>query len=515
MALLMGLDLGSTSIKANIYDEKGSLVSSGSKPTILSHPDKDHPNWAIWHPDDIWSAVRSSISDAMKKIESKNEVKAIAVTGFGMDGVPIDKNGKWLYPFISWHCPRTEKQSREWSQKVGADNIFSITGKQVMPIDTVYRILWIKENFPEILNKTYKWLLIEDYINYLLCGAVSTDYSMASCTSLLDQKTRNWSSELVGKAEFDISILPPVKSSGTVLGNILHHISEETGLPESVKVVLGGHDYHCGALAVGAFKPEVVMDIIGTWEMVLQSSDKPNLENIVFKNGINVESHVAKDMYNVVAYSVSGMMYEWLINTLCAEEKIEAEYNNISVWELIKKKASLAPAGSNGVFFAPYFSGAGTPYIDNRALGAFLGLTGNNDKKDFIRSSVEGLNYMFRDMLEAFEKSAGFGAEKIVAAGGAAKNEFWMQNKADIIGKTIEIPAIKDETPFGAALVAGIGTGIFKNEEEAHRQTYKAGKVYEPDFKNHDSYNDYYMIYKKIYSEMRQLNNEIFEKFKK
>lgn len=515
MSLLLGLDLGSTSIKANIYDEKGNLVAGGSRPTILSHPDKEHPNWAIWHPEDVWNSVKESISGALKNISLKDDLRAISVTGFGMDGLPIDKNGKWLFPFISWHCPRTEKQSREWSQKVGSDKIFSITGKQVMPIDTVYRILWIKENHPEILEKTYKWLLIEDYINYLLCGEISTDYSMASSTSLLDQKTRNWSDELVKKADFDFSILPPVMPSGTVLGNILPEISRDTGLPESVKVVLGGHDYHCGALAVGAFKSEVVMDIIGTWEMVLQSTNKPKLENKVFKNGINVESHVVREMYDIVAYSVSGMMYEWLSNTLCAEEKIEAKNNSTSIWEIIRKKAAGAPVGSNGVFFAPYFFGAGTPYIDTRTLGAFLGLTSNSDKSNFIRSVIEGLNYNFRDMLEAFENSAGSEAEKIVAAGGAAQNEFWMQNKADIIGKTIEIPAIKEETPLGAALISGIGIGIYKNEEEAYKATYKVGKVYEPDLNNNSLYNDYYKIYKRLYPDLKEINNEIYEKFRK
>jgi len=513
MALLMGLDIGSTSIKANIYNEKGSLISSGSRPTILSHPDKEHSNWAIWHPEDIWNGVIKSISEALKNINSKDDLKAISVTGFGMDGVPIDKNGKWLYPFISWHCPRTEQQSKMWSQKVGADNIFSITGKQVMHIDTVYRILWIKENYPEILSKTYKWLLIEDYINFLLCGEISTDYSMASCTSLLDQKTRDWSKELVDKAGFDIGILPPVRPSGTILGNILPKISRDTGLPETVKVILGGHDYHCGALAVGAFKPEVIMDIVGTWEMVLQSSSGAKLEPIVFKNGINVESHVARDMYNIVAYSVSGAMYEWLTNTLCIEEKIEAKNNNSSFWDIIRKKASDAPVGSNGVFFAPYFFGAGTPIFDTRALGAFLGLTNNSDKSNFIRSVVEGLNYNFRDMLEAFEDAAGSGAKKIVAAGGASQNEFWMQNKADIIGKPIEIPAVKEETPRGAALISGIGIGVYKNEEEAYAATYKVGKVYEPDLNNNSLYNDYYKIFKKIYPGLNEINNQIYEKF--
>jgi len=300
MALLLGLDIGSTSIKANIYDTKGNLVSSGSNTTVLSHSDKEHPAWAIWEPDVIWEAVQKSISSALNKISSKDEVQAISVTGFGMDGVPIDKNGKWLYPFISWHCPRTEDQSRHWSEKVGPEVIFSITGKQVMPIDTVYRILWIKENYPKILDKTYRWLLIEDYINYLLCGEIATDYSMASCTSLFDQKKKDWSSELIDKAGFDSSILPRAFSSGTILGNVSDSSSKITGLPKTAKVVLGGHDYHCGAIAVGAFVPEVVMDITGTWEMVFQSTKQPKLDNKAFKNGINAESHVAKDMYDII-----------------------------------------------------------------------------------------------------------------------------------------------------------------------------------------------------------------------
>ncbi len=515
MALLLGLDIGSTSIKANIYDTKGNLVSGGSSPTVLSHPDKEHPAWAIWEPDVIWRAVQESISGALNKIDSKDEVQAVSVTGFGMDGVPIDRNGKWLYPFISWHCPRTEGQSRQWSGKVGPEAIFSITGKQVMPIDTVYRILWIKENHPEILDKTYKWLLIEDYINYLLCGEIATDYSMASCTSLFDQKKKDWSSGLIDEAGFDSSILPKAFSSGTMLGNISESSSESTGLSKTAKVILGGHDYHCGALAVGAFVPEVVMDIGGTWEMVFQSTKQPRLDNKIFKNGISVESHVARDMYNIVAYSVSGLMYEWLNKTLCGEEALEAQKINASVWEVIKKKAASAPVGSNGIFFAPYFSGAGSPNVDSRSQGAFVGLTNDSDKESIIRSVIEGLNYQFRDMLESFEKASDSPTDKIVAAGGAIQNEFWMQNKADIAGKPIEVPAVEEATPLGAALLAGIGTGIYKDENEAYSKTYRIGSIYEPDEKNKAMYDRYYQIYKRLYFDLKEINNNIYEEFRK
>ncbi len=515
MALLLGLDLGSTSIKANIYNEKGNLVAEGSRSTELFHPDKEHPNWAIWDPDNIWKSVGNSISDALKKINSKNDLKAISVTGFGMDGVPIDKNGKWLYPFISWHCPRTDGYCSQWSSLVGPENIFMVSGKQIMPIDTVYRILWVKDNYPDIIKNTYKWLLIEDYVNYLLCGAVATDFSMASCTELFDQKTRKWSGELLDRAGIDLTLLPEPLPSGTVLGNISPKTSEETGLPQTVKVVLGGHDYHCAALAVGAFVPEVVMSINGTWEMILQSSNQPKLEKEVFKNGINVESHVAKGMYDIMASAVSGLMYDWMRNTLCIEEKTEAEKNNTSDWEIIRKKAATAPAGSNGLFFAPYFSGAGSPHNDNKATGAFIGLSTTSDKSSIIRSVIEALNYQFRDMLEAFEIASGSPALKIVSTGGASENVFWTQNKADITGKTIEVPAIEEATPLGAAMISGIGIGVYKDEKEAYDNTYSTGRIYEPDAKNTSVYNDYYPIYKRLYPDLKNINNSIYERFKK
>jgi len=518
MDLLLGIDIGSTSIKANIYDLKGRLVSGGSRPTVLLYPDKDHPAWSVWDPDIIWGAVKDSIGSALDKLNPqslKREIRSAAVTGFGMDGVPIDKSGKWLYPFISWHCPRTEEQCSRWSKQLGPDVIFSISGKQVMHIDTVYRILWVKENHSEILEKTFKWLLIEDYINYLLCGEIATDYSMASCTSLFDQKKRTWSDELLRRTELDASLLPSPFPAGTVLGNVSLKASSQTGLPTTVKVVLGGHDYHCAALATGAFIPEVVMSVNGTWEMILQSSTQPRLEKKVFENGISVESHVAQNMYDIVAYSVSGLMYEWLSKTLCFEERSQAQNNNISEWEVIKKKAASAPVGSNGVFFAPYFSGAGSPYMDSRASGAFIGLTNYSDKGSIIRSVIEALNYQFRDMLTAFEYASCFTADKIVATGGASQNEVWTQNKADITGKLIEVPAAAEATPLGAALISGIGTGIYKDEMEAYDQTYNISYICEPDIKNKALYDDYYGIYKSLYPDLKNISNSIYEKFRK
>jgi xylulokinase len=208
-------------------------------------------------------------------------------------------------------------------------------------------------------------------------------------------------------------------------------------------------------------------------------------------------------------------MYEWLNQTVCFEERYEAKNIDSSGWELIKKKASAAPVGSNGIFFAPYFSGAGSPHMDSRATGAFIGLTNDSDKGSIIRSVIEALNYQFSDMLDAFENAADSSAAKIVATGGAAKNEFWNQNKADVTGKLIEIPAVDEATPLGAAIISGIGTGIYKNEKEAFDQTYQLDSVCEPDLKNKDLYDEYYQVYKRLYPDLKNINNSIYEKFRR
>lgn len=208
MAYLMGIDLGSTSIKAVVYDETGNMIACGSQPTPLTHDNPDQPTWCVWDPKRIWDCVVYASMEATSKIKNVEEIKAVAVTGFGMDGLPMDRDGNPLYPMISWHCPRTIPQYEAFTRRIGAENIFHRTGKRAQAIDTIYRMQWVQENHPEIMDATDKWLLIEDYINYMLCGVKATDYSMATCTSAFDQRTHDWCDDLLREAGISKSIFP-------------------------------------------------------------------------------------------------------------------------------------------------------------------------------------------------------------------------------------------------------------------------------------------------------------------
>lgn len=500
MAYLVGIDLGSTSLKAIIYDLEGNAIASAARPTERFNPYPDHPDWAIWKPEQIWAGVCESLKEAVGQIEDPADIKGVAVTGMGMDGVPVDKDGKWLYPFISWHCPRTEPQYKWWVENVGPERQFEVGGNQIWVFNTVLRLLWMKENEPEILARTDKWLLIEDFVNFMLCGRYATDHSMASTTLLFDQRERVWSDEMIEIAGIDRGLLCDPQPSGTLLGEIHAAAAKATGLAPGTPVVMGGHDYCCGTLPVGAFEPGVVLDVTGTWEIVVTALSEPVLTDQVREMGIPVHSHVAKpDLWSIMAAAVAAEMLEWF----------RKEYGSGADWNNFMKLAADSPAGSNGVMFLPHMSGSHCPVVDPASLGAFVGLRNIVGKGDMLRAIVEGLNYQFLQIVGGLQKALGVQPEKFVAIGGAVKNEFWMQNKADMLGKPVEVPDIEESTPLGAAILAGIGVGLYSDVRDAYEHVRKPGRTYEPNTDLTARYRELFARFEKLYPALKNFNKSL------
>jgi len=509
MDYLVGIDLGSTNLKAVIYDLSGRAVASASRPTVRFNPYPEHPDWAIWRPEQIWGGVAESLREAIAKIPSASDIKGVAVTGMGMDGLPIAADGTWLAPLISWHCPRTEPQYRWWLDGVGVERQFAIGGNQVWVFNTALRLLWMQENEPEILAKTDKWLLIEDFVNFMLCGAKATDYSMASTTLLFDQRKQAWSDELLALSGIDRRLLCDPLPSGTLLGKVHRQAAEATGLAEGTPVVLGGHDYCCGALPTGAFKPGVVLDVTGTWEMVVAALPQPVLEAEVRQMGILVDSHVARGAWTAMGATVAADMLEWFRREYGYEEKQQAQTQGGVDWDYLMQAAQASPSGARGVMFLPHMSGSHCPVVDPRSLGAFVGLRNIVTKGDMLRAVIEGLDYQFLQVLRGFESGLGAQPDKVVAIGGAVNNPFWMQNKADVIGRPIDVPELDEAVPLGAAILAGIGVGLYRDEQDAFERVYRPGRTYEPDAATHAQYVERFPIYEQLYPLLRDLNGRL------
>jgi xylulokinase len=514
MDYLAGIDIGSTTLKAVLYDLTGNVVASGSRPTERYNPYPDHPEWTVWQPEQIWGGCAAAMKDAVAQVDDPRYIKAVAVTGMGMDGVPIDEQGNWLYPFISWHDPRTAPQLDWWIKNIGPERSFGVGGGTLWRFNTALRLLWMTEHEPDILARTHKWLLIEDFLNYMLCGALATDYTMASCTLLFDQTTRDWSDELLTATGIDRNLLCDAHPSGTPLGEVNAVASEATGLPAGTPVILGGHDYLCGALPVGAFKPGVVLDVTGTWEIVLATIPKPVLTPDVQKLGVTVETHVARDTYAVWGGAVAADMLEWYRQEYGYQAQHQAEKEGGVDWDYLMAAAAASPAGAKGVMFLPHMSAAGCPVVDARSLGAFVGLSNFADRGDMLRAIIEGLDYQVLDIVNALQTGLGITPERLVAVGGATRNQFWMQNKADVVGLPIEVPDVEEATPLGAAILAGIGVGLYKDEQDAFEQVYKPGKTYHPDAELAPQYAEWYQIYKQLYPVLAPVSHQLYEQFR-
>ncbi|MBW8016913.1 MAG: hypothetical protein FVQ82_12065 [Planctomycetes bacterium] len=507
MSYLLGIDVGSTNLKAVLYDLSGNEIASASEPTQRVTPDAAHPDWAVWQPDQIWDGIAGSIKQVVSQINDPKEIKGVAVTGMGMDGVPIDINGDWLYPFISWHCPRTKPQMERWLKTVGAEKQFAISGSPVWPFHTSFRLMWMKENQPEILSKTHKWVLIEDFINLMLCGEYVTDYSMASSTSLFDQKKQQWSDELIDLAGIDKSLLCDAKPASTVVGSVHDGASKKTGLAKGTPVVLGGHDYSCGCLPTGAFVPNVILDVIGTWEMIVTTLDQPLLDISLCNAGALMDSHVVNGKWAIMAAAVAGDMTEWFKSQFAYEDVKQAIDEKKSEWHYLVEKASASPTGSNGILFLPHMLGSFSPIIDAESAGAFIGLRNNHTRADMFRAVIEGVNFQFKDIIDSIQESLSEKPEKIIAIGGPTRNDLWMQTKADIASMAVEIPDVAEPVTLGAAMLAGIGAGVYDDLQQAYEAVRKKTRVVEPNEKEHSKYVDIYQKYKKLYPALKGIRS--------
>ncbi len=509
MDYLAGIDLGSTSLKAMVYDLNGNARAQASRPTQRFNPDPEHPDWTIWKPEQIWDGVRESLREATTQLDNPARIKGVAVTGMGMDAVPMDRKGHWLYPFISWTCPRTRPQQQWWLKNVGAQKQFAISGNPVWHCNTALRLLWMREHEPAVLEKTAKYLLIEDFVNFMLCGEYATDYSMASNTLLFDQQKRHWSEELLKISGVDPELLCEPQPSGTIIGEVHAEAAKATGLAKGTPVVLGGHDFLCGALPSGAFKPGVVLTVLGTWDIIVSALAKPMLTPEACEMGAWVDSHVARDTWAVMGSAVAGEATEWFRREYGSEEKRKAEAEGGSDWNNLMATAQESPPGANGVLFLPHLCGSTFPIVDPDSMGAFVGLRNTVTRGDMLRSLIEGLNYQFVQILENLKSGLDLPADKIVSVGGGTRNRFAMQNKADMAGLPLEVLPLEEATPLGAALLAGIGVGLYKNEQEAFDQVSRPGEVYEPDLKLNERYGDGYQVFERLYPALKDLNRDI------
>jgi len=507
---LLGLDVGTTGCKAVIFTPNGDIASSAYGEYRLYHR---RPEWSELDPDEVWKTIVAAIRTSVKNggVDPKLIV-ALSTSVLGEAFLPLDENGNWLYWSMTTFDARAEKETRWWEENFGADEMYRITGQPAtssMPIYTLPKIQWLQENEVEAYKKASMFLCWEDYINLKLCGKAVTDRSVATRTIMFDIVKKRWSSEILGVAGLDESVLPEVRPSGSVVGEVDSKGATETGLSEGTLVVTGGHDQPCGALGAGITETGPAMDATGTVECIAVIQKDLTLTEKMRLQGFAVHCYVLDDKYFMLGFNPSGgVILRWFRDNFAEKEKEEAERKGINVYDLLTEKASTAPVGSTELFLLPYFEGSGTPTFNGKARGVFLGLTLAHGKKEVIRAVLEGLTYELRNNIEAIEEH-GTRITELRAIGGGAKSRFWLQLKADIAKRKVAVPNVTEAAALGAAILAGVGARIYGNTEEAVGSIYKEKQTFTPTVEAGRIYEQHYQLYKKLYGAFSGVFDEI------
>ncbi len=491
MKCLLGLDIGTSGVKALLVSIEGEILANDTCSYPLENP---AAGWAEQSPDDWWKAtkkvIKKVISEASIEIDS---LKGISLSGQMHSSVFLDKNQQVIRPAILWSDTRTSAQCREIEKKAGGlNNLINLVSNPALEGFTAPKILWLRENEPDNFQKLDLVLLPKDYIRYKLTGELNTEVSDAAGTLLLNVETKNWSGELLEKLGLDQNILPQVIESVDIAGKVISSVARETGLKEGIPVVAGGADNACGAAGSGIIKEGRVMASIGTSGVILAHSNRPAADD---KGRIHLFNHTKPDSWYMMGVVLSaGMCYSWM------KEKM---FNNIFDYQALDKKAEMTEAGSEGLIFLPYLYGERTPHADANARGVFFGISAKHNYGHFARSVMEGVAFALRDSLELI-KEKGISIKEIRAIGGGAKSTVWQKIIADVFAEEISLLNMEEGPAFGAALIAGVGVGVYKDFEEAESNLIKVNKKISPDLANVDSYEKFYKIYRDLYPSLKE-----------
>ncbi len=504
MAFLLGIDIGTSGTKTVLFDESGNTVANAVAEYPLYQP---HIGWAEQDPQDWWMAVSSTIKEVIQKSGvDPSDIKGVGLSGQMHGAVLLDKDDKVLRKAIIWCDQRSSAECQQITSLIGKERLIEITANPALTGFTASKIMWVKNNEPEIFEKVKKILLPKDYIRYMLTGEFATEVSDASGMQLMDIPGRKWSDEVLSKLEIDKSLLGKLYESQEVSGKVNNYGSQLTGLKVGTFVVGGAGDQAAGAIGNGIVRTGVVSSTIGTSGVVFAFSDKVTIDPM---GRVHTFCHAVPNTWHIMGVTqAAGLSLKWFRDNFCIEEKRTAELMKIDPYVLMDKEAEKVDLGCNGLIYLPYLMGERTPHLDPNAKGVFFGLSAKHEKQDMLRSVMEGIVYSLKDCMEII-KEMGVDIKEVRASGGGGKSPLWRQMQADVFGT--EITTINsDEGPaLGVALLAGVGAGVYSDISQACDTIINVKTRQAADIEKTQKYLKYYNVYKSLYTSLKNNFEEI------
>jgi xylulokinase len=504
--LMLGLDLGTSSVKAMLVDSKGSVLLSASRPYPIESP---YPGWCEQDPAVWWRSVKEAVHELLSKTRfSGDSVSSICVSGQMHGMVLLNGSREVLRPAIIWSDNRSRSQRMQIENELGVEALIEISGNRAATGFAAVSFLWVRQNEPRIAEAVKTLLFPKDYIRMRLTGVVCTDFSDASGSLLLDIRRRQWSNEVASTVGIGLDALPEIKGSHEAAGELAEGAAEELGLRPGTIVATGGGDSMVGALGCGVIREGVWSVNIGTGGQVLSPAVRPVVDRI---GRTNTFCHAAPGMWVVQGSILSaGLSLRWFRDALGSGEKRLSEICGIDVYDVLTLEAAEAPPCSKGLVFLPYLIGERTPHNDPAARGVFFGLSLAHDKTHMVRAILEGVAFAFRDCKEVLT-GLGLKPEKLVFRGGGSGSRLWRDILANVLSETVVSAAQLNDVSFGSCLLAGTACGLWRDLNQACGETVRHGDSSKPDPRASKLYDKQYCLYVSLYRHLKPLFQLLME----
>ena len=494
--LLLGIDVGTSSVKAVLLDLRGNLRAACQAEYPLHHI---RPAWVEQDPEDWWQATCAAIREALAKVPHGPErVLGLAVSSQAPTLLPLDRSGRPLRPAMIWMDRRAEAEAASLTEQLGAAEIHRITGNRPDAFYVAARLLWLRNHEPEILKGAWQFVQVNGYINYRLTGRLAMDPAHAVLLQMRHYASGAWSEALCSACGVEPAQFPEVIEAAAVQGEVTVAVAEATGLRAGTPVMAGTVDSPAAALEAGVAEPGIAVEMTGTSTVVIMPNDRGLTEPALI-----AMPHVLPGIHLLLGAMVSsGGCLRWFRDQLAQPEARAAIEEGADAFDLLTQQAAQVGPGSDGVIFLPYMMGERSPLWHTNARGVFFGLSLATRKAALVRAILEGAAFALRHNVEVAER-AGAEVREMRSVGGCSRADLWNQIKADVLGRPLLLPRTSVGSPFGAAILAGMGAGAFADVRKSLLEMVQIGRRFEPNQANHERYSETYQVYRDIYEHLK------------
>ncbi len=507
---LLGIDAGTSGCKAVVFNTEGQPLSAAYQEYDYQHP---QPGWAELDSAAVWrqiqDAVRAAVAGAAVAGAAPADVasdliQAVCVSSLGEAVVPVTRERRILGPSLLNFDTRGAELVPELAARLPEEHLYVINGNPLGNHYSLTKLLWLKQHQPELYRQTDIFLHWSGFIAFMLGADAAVDYSLANRTLLFDLESCDWSAELLDWAGLEREKLPPTVPTGAVIGTVSRAAAEDLGLPAGIPIISGGHDQCCNGVGCGVTEPGQAMYGMGTYICMMPVFSQRPAPAAMLAQGLNAEQHAVPGQFVSFIYNQGGALVKWYRDTFAASERQQAAAAGVDIYDLLTAEL---PAGPSRVMALPHFTATGPPHFISDSSGVIAGLHLDTPRGEILKGLLEASTFYLRECLENLPK--GITIRDFRAAGGGSKSDAWLQICADILGRPFTRMQVQEAGALGAAILAGVGSGVFPSLEVGLAQMVKPGRTFSPEPAMQQRYNARYAKYQQLGPLLRQYLHDL------